>query len=58
LNDLFYNGKELTNLFVIQGCNGAGKTTASFTVLSGPLQVKEFADADEIAGGISPLQPA
>lgn len=50
-------GKELPNLFVISGCNGAGKTTASFTVLPELLQIREFVNADEIARGLSPFQP-
>ena len=45
------------NLFVIAGCNGAGKTTASFTILPEILNCKEFVNADEIAKGISPFQP-
>ena len=45
------------NLFVIAGCNGAGKTTASFTILPEILDCKEFVNADEIARGISPFQP-
>jgi predicted ABC-type ATPase len=44
-------------LYVIAGCNGAGKTTASFTVLPEILECKEFVNADEIAKGLSPFQP-
>ncbi|MGJ1433071.1 zeta toxin family protein [Sphingobacterium spiritivorum] len=44
-------------LFIIAGCNGAGKTTASFTILPEILDCKEFVNADEIAKGISPFQP-
>lgn len=47
----------MPNLFIISGCNGAGKTTASFTILPEILQVKEFVNADEIARGLSPFQP-
>jgi predicted ABC-type ATPase len=36
-------------LFIIAGCNGAGKTTVSYTILPELLQVKEFVNADEIA---------
>lgn len=43
--------------YVIAGCNGAGKTTASFTILPEILDCKEFINADEIARGISPFQP-
>ncbi len=49
--------KKLPILFIIAGCNGAGKTTASFTVLPELLNVKEFVNADEIAKGLSPFQP-
>lgn len=45
------------NLYVIAGCNGAGKTTASFTILPDILNCKEFVNADEIAKGLSPFQP-
>jgi predicted ABC-type ATPase len=44
-------------LYVIAGCNGAGKTTASYTVLPEMLNCKEFVNADEIAKGLSPFQP-
>jgi len=45
------------NLYIIAGSNGAGKTTASFTVLPEILECKEFVNADEIAKGLSPFQP-
>lgn len=45
------------NLYIIAGCNGAGKTTASFTILPEILACKEFVNADEIAKGLSPFQP-
>lgn len=44
-------------LYIIAGCNGAGKTTASFTLLPEILNCKEFVNADEIAKGLSPFQP-
>jgi predicted ABC-type ATPase len=47
----------LPNLYIIAGCNGAGKTTASYTVLPEILDCKEFINADEIARGLSPFQP-
>ena len=47
----------MPNLYIIAGCNGAGKTTASFTVLPEMLDCDEFINADEIARGISPLNP-
>ncbi len=45
------------NLYIIAGCNGAGKTTASFTILPEIINCKEFINADEIARGLSPFQP-
>lgn len=45
------------NLYIIAGCNGAGKTTASFTILPEIIDCKEFVNADEIAKGLSPFQP-
>ena len=47
----------MSNLYIIAGCNGAGKTTASFTVLPDMLDCEEFINADEIARGLSPLNP-
>lgn len=44
-------------LYIIAGCNGAGKTTASYTILPEILECKEFVNADEIAKGLSPFQP-
>jgi len=45
------------NLYVIAGCNGAGKTTASYTILPEILDCKEFVNADNIAAGLSPFNP-
>ena len=45
------------DLYIISGCNGAGKTTASFTILPEILKCREFVNADEIARGLSPFQP-
>ena len=47
----------MPNLYIISGCNGAGKTTASMTVLPETLQCREFVNCDEIAKGLSPLNP-
>ena len=47
----------MPNLYIIAGCNGAGKTTSSFTVLPEIFNCKEFVNADEIARGLSPFQP-
>ena len=45
------------HLYIIAGCNGAGKTTASMTILPKSLLLKEFVNADEIARGLSPFNP-
>lgn len=47
----------MPNLYIIAGCNGAGKTTASFTILPEMLNCKEFVNADSIAVGLSPFNP-
>lgn len=47
----------MPNLYIISGCNGTGKTTASYTVLPEMLNCKEFVNADEIAKGLSQFQP-
>jgi predicted ABC-type ATPase len=47
----------LPNLYIIAGCNGAGKTTASFTILPDMLNCREFVNADSIAAGLSPFNP-
>jgi predicted ABC-type ATPase len=47
----------MPNIYIIAGCNGAGKTTASFTVLPEMLNCNIFINADEIARGLSPLKP-
>jgi len=45
----------VSNIYIIAGCNGAGKTTASFTILPEILKVREFVNADNIAAGLSPF---
>lgn len=45
------------NLYIIAGCNGAGKTTASMSILPEVLDCREFVNADEIAKGLSPFKP-
>ena len=47
----------MPNLYIIAGCNGAGKTTASYTVFPEILDCKEFVNADSIAAGLSPFNP-
>lgn len=44
-------------LYIIGGPNGAGKTTAAFNLLPDTFETIEFVNADEIARGLSPLNP-
>jgi predicted ABC-type ATPase len=43
----------MPELFIIAGCNGAGKTTAAYNLLPEVFQTTEFINADEIARGIN-----
>ena len=45
----------MPNLYIISGCNGSGKTTASYTILPEMLHCREFVNSDEIAKGLSPF---
>ncbi|MBR2609231.1 MAG: zeta toxin family protein [Bacteroidales bacterium] len=47
----------MPRLYIISGCNGAGKTTASYTMLPEMLSCSEFVNSDEFAKGLSPFQP-
>lgn len=47
----------MPNLYIIAGCNGAGKTTACYIILPQLLNCKEFVNADIIAAGLSPFNP-
>lgn len=49
------NSVKVPYLYIISGCNGAGKTTASYTILPEMLKCKEFVNSDEIAKGLSPF---
>ena len=44
-------------IYIISGCNGAGKTTVAMTILPEFLDCQEFVNADMIASGLSPFQP-
>ena len=47
----------MKKLYVIAGCNGAGKTTVSYAILPQVLKCDEFINADEIAKALSPFKP-
>src|SRR5882672_12051526 len=45
-------------LYLIAGCNGAGKTTFAKVFLPEEVKCLRFLNADEIARGLSPLKPS
>lgn len=47
----------MPTLYIIAGPNGAGKTTAAYNLLPDVFTTVEFVNADEIAKGLSPLNP-
>lgn len=47
----------MPTLYIIAGPNGAGKTTAAYSLLPEVFTTVEFVNADEIAKGLSPLNP-
>ena len=48
----------MPRLYIISGCNGSGKTTASYTLLPDLLDCREFVNSDEFAKSLSPFDPA
>lgn len=48
----------MPRLYILAGCNGAGKTTASYTFLPEILDCREFVNSDEFAKSLSPFNPA
>lgn len=47
----------MPRLYIISGCNGAGKTTASYSLLPEMLDCSEFVNSDEFAKSLSPFKP-
>ena len=47
----------MPKLYIISGCNGSGKTTASYTLLPDLLNCREFVNSDEFAKSLSPFDP-
>lgn len=48
----------MPRLYIISGCNGSGKTTASYTLLPDMLECREFVNSDEFAKSLSPFDPS
>ena len=49
---------ETRTIYLIGGCNGAGKTTFAKEFLPTELKCLRFLNPDEIARGLSPLDPS
>ena len=47
----------MPKFYIISGCNGSGKTTASYTLLPDLLNCREFVNSDEFAKSLSPFDP-
>ena len=54
LNTFTFIHRNMPEIFIIAGCNGAGKTTAAYNLLPSVFETSEFINADEIARGINP----
>ena len=48
----------MPKLYIVSGCNGSGKTTASYAVLPEILKCSQFVNSDEFAKALSPFSPA
>lgn len=48
----------MPKLYIISGCNGSGKTTASYTLLPELLECREYVNSDEFAKSLSPFDPS
>lgn len=48
----------MPRMYIISGCNGSGKTTASYSLLPEMLDCREFVNSDEFAKSLSPFNPS
>lgn len=48
----------MPRLYILAGCNGSGKTTASYTLLPELFNCREFVNSDEFAKSLSPFDPS
>lgn len=48
----------MPRLYILCGCNGAGKTTASYSLLPELFDCREFVNSDEFAKSLSPFDPS
>ena len=47
----------MPRMYIISGCNGSGKTTASYTILPEMLDCSEVVNSDEFAKSLAPFHP-
>ena len=47
----------MPRMYIISGCIGSGKTTASYTLLPELLDCSEFVNSDEFAKSLAPFHP-
>ena len=47
----------MPRMYILSGCNGSGKTTASYSLLPELLDCVEFVNSDEFAKSLSPFNP-
>lgn len=47
----------MPDMYIMAGCNGAGKTTAGYTIIYENLSCDNFINADNIALALSPFNP-
>ena len=47
----------MPKLYIIAGCNGSGKTTATYSVLPEMLECYQYVNSDEFAKSLSPFDP-
>jgi len=48
----------MPRMYILSGCNGSGKTTASYTLLPEMLECSQFVNSDEFAKSLSPFDPS
>lgn len=53
----YFEIRIMAKLYIISGCNVAGKTTASYSLLPEMLNCTQFVNSDEFAKGLSPFHP-
>jgi len=47
----------MPRMYIISGCNGSGKTTASYSMLPEIFSCSQFVNSDEFAKSIAPFNP-